>query len=41
VTLHVVTPSDLSREERKLLERSPSSANERGRPTATLRKPGY
>jgi molecular chaperone DnaJ len=41
VTLHVVTPSDLSKEERKLLERLAELRNEARAADGTLRKPGY
>jgi molecular chaperone DnaJ len=41
VTVHVVTPTDLSREERKLLERLAELRDEGGSTDGTLRRPGY
>ena len=41
VTLHVVTPSDLSKEERSLLERLAELRNEGRTAEGTLRRPGY
>jgi molecular chaperone DnaJ len=41
VTLHVVTPADLSKEERTLLERLADLRNEARAADGTLRRPGY
>jgi molecular chaperone DnaJ len=41
VTLHVVTPSDLSKEERSLLERLAELRNEPRATDGALRRPGY
>jgi molecular chaperone DnaJ len=41
VTLHVVTPTDLSREERTLLRQLAELRGESKTAQATLRRPGY
>jgi molecular chaperone DnaJ len=41
VTVHVVTPTDLSREERKLLERLAELRDEERSGDGALRRPGY
>jgi molecular chaperone DnaJ len=41
VTLHVITPTDLSREERTLLERLAALRDETRSTDGALRRPGY